>query len=1165
MNKTIRAAVFTVALIAISTLSGQTSNARLEGTIQDPSGAVIPGAKATATNTKTGSKNSVTSDAQGHFVITPLTPGIYNLSVEAGGFRRASLNEIELNIGAVSSQLIKLEVGQTSETIEVAASAVAVQTADAVVGRNINLRDIATLPQLNRTPITLALFQPGVQIDIRTGQDASFARINGNRQGSNNSKLDGIDINDSLVPRLGLSLTANNSDSIGEVRMVTSGGKAEYGRNAGGQVEMVTKSGSNSYHGDAHDTLRNTVLNANDFFNNQSGGKVPKFIQNIFGGSFGGKLIKDKTFFFGNYQGRRTAQEVVRNRTIPTASARAGIFKWGTQSFDFAKADPRGLGVDKEVAKIFALYPQPNNFDVGDGLNSAGFRFNNPVVGLEDQFTIKGDHRVSPNHIVFLRWSWQRNSSTDNLNGADASFPGQIQGSQGGRRWGFSTGSDWTINATTANELRVGHQSATTDFLRPARLSGPTYITNLFTDVYQSAFGQGRNSPVNDITDNLTKIWGKHTFKMGASIRSTTQYGYNFAGVYPNVTTGTGNGNAVPSTIGPAVGTAGLTAAQRSVFDSLYNDVLGRMDQVISTFYSDLTTFQPLGSARIRNYKLYESGFFLQDDWRVKRNLTLNIGLRHEYFGLPHETNGLQGATPQASLINGTSALTGITYARTDKFYNKDLNNFAPRFGFAYDPKGDGKTSIRGSWGIFFDRNIGAVINSADGNTPGFSQSVPVFPNQTVGSDRRFAEGVPLPAAPPAPVLTLPNTRSFSIVLFNPDLRTGYVQNFNLNIQREIVKNTILEVGYVGNFGVKLFYNKDYNQPRIYGDFLDSFKQLAAFAGNSANAVPATNTFVRLFGTPQAAVTALGATNLVQGRVGTVAATFDRNSPNFTRYAAAGLSDSYLRLYPQFNQVVVGTNDGRSNYNSLQISIRRNAGALKVSGNYTFAKSIDNISAEGNGFTTPIDTFNLKLNRARSDFDRRHSFNATAVYDIPFGKGKKFGTNMPRVADTIFGGWEIGSLWIVQQGQPFSVSSQRATTAVSGVGNSFAQFTGTDRNIGAVDYRGNGPFFFSQPQVDSFSFPAAGEIGNAGRNVFRNPNFFAFDASLVKKFRITEKHTVSFRAEAYNTLNHTNFGLAVGNLNINTPATFGKFSQTVGTQTSASSARTMQMVLRYEF
>ena len=172
---------------------------------------------------------------------------------------------------------------------------------------------------------------------------------------------------------------------------------------------------------------------------------------------------------------------------------------------------------------------------------------------------------------------------------------------------------------------------------------------------------------------------------------------------------------------------------------------------------------------------------------------------------------------------------------------------------------------------------------------------------------------------------------------------------------------------------------------------------------------------------------------------------------------------------------------------------------------------------------------------------------------------------MPRLADTILGGWEIGSLWILQQGQPFSVSSQRATTAVSGVGNSFAQFTGTDRNIGAVDYRGNGPFFFSQSQVDSFTFPAAGEIGNAGRNVFRNPSFFAFDASLVKKFRITEKHTVSFRAEAYNTLNHTNFGLAAANLNINTPATFGKFSQTVGTQTSASSARTMQMVLRYEF
>ena len=374
-----------------------------------------------------------------------------------------------------------------------------------------------------------------------------------------------------------------------------------------------------------------------------------------------------------------------------------------------------------------------------------------------------------------------------------------------------------------------------------------------------------------------------------------------------------------------------------------------------------------------------------------------------------------------------------------------------------------------------------------------------------------------------------------------------------------------MEVGYVGNFGVKLFYNKDYNQPRIYGDFLDSFKQLAAFAGNSSAVVPATNTFVKLYGTAQAAVTALGATNLTQGRVGTVANTLDRTSANFSKFAGAGLSDSYLRLYPQFNQVIVGTNDGRSNYNSLQVSVRRSTGALKLSGNYTFAKSIDNISAEGNGFTTPLDTFNLKLNRARSDFDRQHSFNATALYSLPFGRGKKFVTDMPRWADSALGGWELGSLWIWQQGQPFTVSSQRATTAVSGVANTYSQYTGTDRNVGSVDYRGNGAFFFTQDQVNSFTFPSAGEIGNAGRNVFRNPMFVAVDASLVKKFKLTEKHSVSFRAEAYNLLNHTNFNLVAANLNITTPATFGKFSTTVGTQTSSSSARTMQLSLRYDF
>lgn len=1146
-----------------ATAFSQSRNARLEGIVEDQTGAIIPNAKVTALNQNTQARMSQTTDDSGIFVFPTLQPGIYQLTVEAAGFRQSVINKIELSVGATLAQTVKLEVGQNSESVMVEASAVSVQTTESQVSSAILLRDIETLPQLNRTPITLAIFQPGVQIDIRAGQDSSFSHVNGLRQGSNNAKLDGIDINDSVAPRLGLSLTANNSDSVGEFRVVTEGGKAEYGRSAGAQVEMITRSGTNQYHGSAFDYLRNTVLNANDFFNNQSGGTVPKYIRNIYGGSFGGKILKDRTFIFGNFQGTRTRQETIRNRTVPTANAKAGLFTYlqggQTQTYNFAAADPRHIGIDPAVSKIMALYPAPNNTDLGDGLNSAGFRFNNGVTALEDQFTIRGDHQLTDNHRVFMRWSWQRNSGIDNLNNADATFPGLPQGTQGGHRWGYSVGSNWAIRPTLYNEFVFGHQSASVEFLRPNRLEAPTYITNLFTDVYFSGFPQGRNSPVNDINDTVSKVWGSHTFKAGLNIRRTTQYGYNYAGVYPNVTTAVANGNNVPTTIGPA----GLTSSQRSTFEQLYNDMLGRIDQVTATFYSDLKTFQPAGSPRVRNFILDESGYFFQDDWKVSRRLTLNLGLRYEYFAPPTERDGLQGTLDKAAQLDGISQFTDITIQPGGSWYNKDWNNFAPRFGFAYDVNGNGKTAIRGNYGIFYDRSVGAAVSLADGNTPGFSQASPVFPNQS-GAEIRFNDTYPLPAQPAAPVLTLPVTRTNSIVAFNPDLRTGYVQSYSLNVQRELFRNTVLQVGYVGNRGVKLFYNRDVNQPRIYGDFLNSFKEIQAFQ-SSGTAPSANNLFVKLYGSPATAISTLGATNFQRGLVGTIANSIDRNASQFNKYAAAGLPATLLRNYPQYNQVIVGGNDGRSYYDSMQISVRRSAGSLQLSANYTWSKSMDNISAEGNGFTTPIDSYNIGLNRALSDFDRPHSFNASSLYTIPFGRGKRFGSDMPRLLDTAVGGWQIGSLWIWQAGQPFSVSSQRATTAVSGVAASYAAYTGTDRNIGSVQKLGNGVFFFTPDQVAQFTFPGAGEIGNSGRNVFRNPSFFEIDASLVKKFAITERHSVAFRAEAYNLTNHPNFGFAAANVNVNNPATFGKFSQTLGTQVGGSSARILQLALRYDF
>lgn len=1154
------ALLFVLITISSTPLFSQTS-ARIEGTVQDQTGAVVPNAKITVLNSKTQARSEISSNPQGYYVLPSLQPGLYTVTIEAPGFQKQIINNLELNVGNTVAQKIVLNLGHATETVVVEANAVTVQTTESQISRQVTIRDIDTLPQLGRTPITLAVYQPGVQINPG---NVSFSHVNGLRQGSNDAKLDGIDINDSLVPRLGLSLTANNTDSIGEFRIVTEGGKAEYGRSAGAQVDLITRSGTNNYHGDAFDYLRNTALNANDFFNNQTNTPRPKFIQNIYGGSFGGPIIHDKTFIFGNFQGIRTHQDTVRNRQVLSTLARQGIFQWidankNLQSFNIATNDPRKIGVDPQMAKLFALVPAPNNKDVGDGLNTVGLRFNNSTPSIEDQFTIKGDQNITRNLKAFLRWSWQRNSAVDSLNNADATYPGQPQGTQGGHRWGFSVGTDWTITSTLVNEFRIGHQSSTVIFARPARLQGPTIITNLFNpDPINSAYAQGRNSPVLDITDNMTKVWKDHTFKWGTNVRRTLQTGFNDNGIFQNVTTAVANGNIPPS----FAALKGLTKAQLSTFQQLYNDTLGRMDQVAETFYSrDLQNFQARGTTRQRDYTLHESGYYFQDDWRLRRNLTLNLGMRYEFFGRPNEKNGIQGTIQGADQVNGVNQLTNLTVARSNAWYKQDWNNFAPRVGFAWDIFGDGKTSLRGNYGIFYDRSVGAVVNLADGNTPGFSQGVLVFPNATAGSDIRVSDGAPLPVSPAAPVLTLPVTnRASSIVLFNPNLRTGYVHSYALNIQRELMRNTVLEVGYVGNRGVKLFMDQDLNQLRINGDFLNAFKEIQAFNANGTP-VSASNTLVKIFGSPAAVLKNLGATSFTLGNVGTVANLLDRSFNS--KYAAAGLPQTYLRNYPQFNQVIVGTNAGRSYYDALQISLRRSTGALRVSGNYTYSKSIDNISVDGNGFTGPIDSFNTALNRARGDFDHRHSFNASTIYSLPFGQGQRFGSNLPKWLDTIVGGWDVGSLFVYQDGPVFTVYSERTsaglTTATTTTGT-WANYSG-DHNLSVHRAPDGTVSFFTPAQVANFGFPAAGEIGNSGRNAFRGPRFLDIDSSLVKRFKITESQAITFRAEAYNLFNHPNFGGL--SLNLNSLGTFGRLSNTLGAQ--GTGARTMQIALRYDF
>jgi len=1149
-----------LAILLASTLAAQVLNGRIEVLVTDPSGQVVAGAKAALKDLRkqTPAGAPISTDTTGTALFASVAPGEYELTVEAPGFRKAIVSGFELNASQTIKQSVMLEIGSVTEAIQVEANAVAVNTSDATIARTINMKAIDTLPQLARNPMALVSLVPGASLDPG---DSSFTRVNGARQGSNNTRLDGIDANDAVVPRLGLAMSPVNTDSLEEVRVITNGGKAEYGRNAGGQVELVTRSGSNAWHGNAFDYLRNTVLNAGTYFNNASGVPRPVFIQNIFGGSMGGRILRNKLFFFGNYQGRRTTQSTVRNRTVLTPEAKQGIFRYvsggQTLSYNIPQNDPAGRGIDPTMRTLMALMPNPNNTDVGDGLNTQGFRFNIPTPAKDDQGTGKVDWLQSPTHRVFFRYSRQFMSSIDALNSAEQRYPGLPDGSQGGPRWSYSVGSDWTITNWLINEFRIGRSSASVDFVRPYREGGIAVISNLYDDPINNGLPQGRNSPVVDITDNVSMLRGKHTFKAGMNFRRVLQYGYNAAGIYPNANLSrTSAGNTPPATVGPA----GVSSADRQRFEGLFNDVLGRVGQVSQTFYSDLEKYQEAGTPRVRNTVFRDLGLFFQDDWKVTSNLTLNIGLRWEMFGAPSEQDRLQGVLNRINDVNVTSQIDNFVMSRTDKWFDTDYNNFAPRFGFAWDPFKTGKTSIRGSWGVFYDRMIGATSNLVDGNTPGFAQAVITFPSQNAPAFASSLSGALLPSRPGTIITNQPQTRQTSVVQFRPDLATGYVQQMNLGIQHQITRNTVVDATFVRSMGTKLFGWQDLNQPRIQGDFLNAFKELQAFQA-SGTAVSPGNTLSRIFGTPAAAITALGATVIRDGLAGSAAQTLDQS--NFTRYAGAGVSNFYLRNFPQYNQFLYGDSTGSSSYNSLQLQVTHRTKNLVLNANYTYARSIDNMSVDGNGFTAPVDNFNLVNNRGRADFDRPHVVTYFGSYSLPFGKGKRFLSDTNGFVNRVIGGWEIGALGAVQSGTVFSLTSGRRTAGSTL--NQYINYTG-DRTIGEVDKRGNGVYFFTPEQVTALTvpsaFPGAGEIGNSGRNSFRGPGFFNLDASIVKQIPITERLRSQFRVEMYNALNRANFALP--GVSIVTPATLGRISG-LSNGSSGTGARVMQMALRLDF
>lgn len=1170
--------------LSFSTLFAQTTTSRIRGVVTDSSGALVPAAEVTIFHEPTGLKRTMLTSASGQFAFEAVPLGPYTVSVTMQGFRKFSTSGNDLQVGEPMTVDVRLEPGAVNEEVTVSAAGAQVQTAEASLGAVLDTKPIEDLPLNGRNPLHLMALLPGVSGHASQATSSSGTvtfSVNGDRGRGIYTTLDGVDVSDPVIPRGELSQVLMNPDSVGEYRVITSTAKAEYGRNSGAQVQVVTRQGTNQFHGNLYEYHRNTAFNANDWFNNRDGQPREVLIRHQFGASLGGPIKKNRAFFFFNWQSQRMTQSLSQVRTVLTPEARQGIFRFAVgarnapsmvngagqpqipscggavttncyRTFNMVQADPLNRGLDKLTQSQINLTNLPNDFSAGDGFNTARFRFNAPATAPADSYLGRGDVRLTSNHQAYLRWSEGSsdligdyiNTGLGRYPANPASFPGRTRESSSR---GFSGGLNSVFGPSKVNEFNLGYTRNNLAFLDPTH---PKFeiISNIQSDPYVFWGGTGR-TPLNwQAVDNFSFIRGSHTFKTGANIRwySIDQFrrATNF---YPRLTFGTVDAPVFLNT-NTTNTISGINTNDQTTLNSLFNDLMGVVGTVRKVFYSNGKNF-PAADQELRFLqRSREYNFYFQDDWRISSRLTVNLGVRYEFNGVPYDLSGMQVVNDKPlNSRSGDVALLPAGPGTDRRWYNSDKNNFAPAVGFAWTPFGDGKTAIRGGYRIAYNRLVNWALNVVEQNQPGTTRTSIIRPNSAASATNPAAVRASDPQVQTL-VGQLPNgivgtdvqrvvaqDRSATPLLFDPNLRTPFVNQWNLNIQRQIFKDTILEVAYVGNKGTHMFRMLNANQAVITPEFLDSFR--AAQRGVRAGPVGA---LLDTYGaTAPSSITTNFANNDLSAFV-TAVDTGVFNNVAGGRLVAAGLGQGYFRN-PQFTIAALGCACTDTSYNALQVSVnKRFSRGLMFMTNYTWSKSLDDISDDtdgaGQGLLVPTDSNNRRLDRGRSNFDLRHQFRAGLIYELPFGPGKPW--LQTGLLSRIIGGWATNTIIDWSSGYPFTVSSGRGTAVVNTTTS--AVFTGDPTSIGSLVKGGSTVEFLSAAERAMFSTPDVGKYG-AGRNIFTGPGFFQTDLSIHKDFPITERIKFDLRGEAFNVFNNVNFSQPNAT---QTSASFGVISST---------------------
>lgn len=1072
MKRSLTSLLLAIALKTAIAL-GQAVTGSIVGTITDTGGGVVAGARVTISEISTGLARSTTTNADGGYVVPYLPPGTYKIEVEKQGFKTYQRGGVLLATGERLRVDAEVAVGNISERVEVTTIAPLLQTESADVNQAFEAKKIQELPINGRNFQSLVALVPGVAPPSATigvfdnPQGTQFFQVNGQNNSANNFQIDGVDNNE---PLLGLVVQIPPAEAIQQFSVSTSNYDAEFGRAVGAVINVTTRPGTNDFHGSLFEFHNNSYFKARNFFNlnRDSEGKshVPNAIKNQFGGTFGGPISKNRTFFFADYQGQY--QRLGRTpiiQTVPTQAFRDGDFSAaGAVIYDPAgSADPRArqpfpgnqiplARISPVALNILKLLPLPN-------LPGLTANYLPPAIPFQldtHSFDARVDHQFNEKTNLFVKYNYFQSSMSDPGIFGDAAGPTASGDSnslaQGrGRNQVVTLNLTRTFGTTLTTEARFGF----TRYFIDAR--GPGSDRDLSQEVGISGsnepdpahrglaiiniegypqFGMSTNMPtinadnIFNWVNNWTRVAGNHTFKWGADIRRLRMDRLQIQGTSSFGPRGRFN-------FAPGVTLLQDGMAQSNTFANAFASfLLGMPDQIGRAIFTTTPTN--------RSTNLF---FFGQDTWQVNRSLTLNLGLRYEIY--TPITSRLAAGQGNYDPETNSLLVAGVGDVGLSAGVKTDWNNLAPRFGFAYRFGARDRNVIRGGFGIsYFPARFGFT-----GGT--LSTSFPVIADQTIGTAGDFlAAGsiANIPAFQPVPIPAngiinpAPDIGLFAIPFEN---NLPMVLSYNLTVQREVTPGLSVQVGYVGNRG----YNQPYNQR------LDA-------------SLPGTGT--------------------------------------------AG-----IEIFQKFGRTANTTLRGYgvdSFYNALQVSAeKRLAHGVAFTVAYTWSRSIDYTSNNG-ALTNPIF---LEFNKGASDFDRTHGLSISHTFELPFGRGRRYLRQGP--AAVILGGWQLNGIFQAYTGRPFSVTMSNAQLA-GGPGNS--QRPDQLRAPAITGEVGPGTSWFD---TSAFAAPSANRYGTAGRNTLRGPGLANYDFSIFKSFTVSEKKRLEFRTEIYNLTNTPHFNQPDGN------------------------------------